>query len=272
MVAHGVAILGVRKIELAKISLCVVDRELGDLPNRLALDFDRLGALVEPAALASRARYFRHQLIELAARVFIARLPKLFQIRHEADESTAAAAAVEDFLLKFFRLFGEGFVDVDIVLVFELGQQALHRPLHFGTVHRRARRDAAQRVPERLARIGKNQFGIEIPSEAHAGALAASALLAVERKKPRIERLVADAAAETEKSLIEDLLAALGNQMDHAVAQTQPLIDQQLRPRGPPALALPMTMSMLCSLKRSKPLVSSGARRSINLPSMRARR
>ena len=72
----------------------------------------------------------------------------------------------------------------------------------------------------------KINCGIEIPSEAHAGALAASALLAVERKKPRIERLVADAAAETEKPLVENLLAALGNQMDDAVAQTQPLIDQ----------------------------------------------
>jgi hypothetical protein len=50
--------------------------------------------------------------------------------------------------------------------------------------------------------------------------LTASALLAVERKKPGVERLVTNPAAEAEKTLVENLLAAIGDKVNHAIAQT----------------------------------------------------
>ena len=197
------------------------------MPDRFALDFDRLGALVEPAACAGRARISvissSSSLLEFSSLA----CHKLFQKRHQADESPAAAAAVKDFLLSFFVCLPKGLsmstpCSSSSLASKRCSARSISEPFT----------DEPGEMPlktsaERLARIGKNQFGIEIPGEAHAGALAAGALLAVERKKPRIERLVADAAAETEKSLIENLLAALGNQMDHAVAQTQSLIDHR---------------------------------------------
>jgi len=40
--------------------------------------------------------------------------------------------------------------------------------------------------------------------------------------------LVTDTAAETEKALVENLLAAIGNKMDDAVTQTKALIHHPL--------------------------------------------
>ena len=99
----------------------------------------------------------------------------------------------------------------------------------------------------------------------------ARALLAIERKQARVEGFVTDAAVETEKSLIENLLAALGDHVNDAIAQAQPLIDHRFD-FAAAGFGFADDDSMLCSLKRSSPLVSSGARKSTNLPSMRARR
>ena len=103
----------------------------------------------------------------------------------------------------------------------------MHGALGFRAVDRRAGRDPANGASQRLARVGEDQLGIEVPGKAHAGALAARALLAIERKQARIEGFVADAAVEAEKPLIENLLAALGDHVNDAVAQAQPLIDHR---------------------------------------------
>ena len=89
------------------------------------------------------------------------------------------------------------------------------------------RDNAAERVFHRPARIGKDQLRIEVIGKTHAGAILTGALLAIERKQPRVEGLIADAAAETKKPLVENLLAAFRNQMNDAVAQAQTLIDHR---------------------------------------------
>ena len=50
---------------------------------------------------------------------------------------------------------------------------------------------------------------------------------AVEREEARVQGLIADAAAETEKALIKDLLAPLRDEMNHAIANAEPLIHQR---------------------------------------------
>jgi hypothetical protein len=64
--------------------------------------------------------------------------------------------------------------------------------------------------------------------KAHTVALRALPLPAVERKKARIEGLVANATMETEKPLIEHLLPAFGDEMNHAIAEPQAVIHQRL--------------------------------------------
>src|SRR4029453_3879918 len=43
----------------------------------------------------------------------------------------------------------------------------------------------------------------------------------------RVQRLIADTASETKKTLIEDLLAPLRDEMNHAIANAEPLIHQR---------------------------------------------
>ena len=87
------------------------------MPNRLSLDFDRLSPLIEPPAFAGGTRGFRHQLVELAAGIHVARFPEFLEIGHETDEGAASPAAAKNFLLDFLCLFREGLVDIDVVIV-----------------------------------------------------------------------------------------------------------------------------------------------------------
>src|SRR4029434_5723327 len=123
-----------------------------------------------------------------------------------------------------FGQLGKGLVDIDVVLIPQLEQKTIQRALELRAIHRRTRGDAADGILQGPTRIAKDQIGIKIPGESHAGALRAGSLLAVKRKQSRIQRLVANAAAEAEKTLVENLLATLGDQMNYSITEPQTLI------------------------------------------------
>src|SRR5215475_15976851 len=144
-------------------------------------------------------------------------LRDLPQKRNETDESGPAIAAIEHLLLGFLGQASERLIDIDVVLFCQFLQQPLYGTPQAVSIFRSKSRNAMQSFVNRLPRVGDEQFRIEVPLKTHATAFCTSALPAIEREEPRIERLITDATLETEKALIENLLAALGDEMNHAV-------------------------------------------------------
>src|SRR5215510_15603227 len=151
-------------------------------------------------------------------------LRDLPQKRNETDKSRPSITAIEDLVLGFLGQASKGLIDIDVVLFCQFLQQPLYRTPQAVSIFRSKSRNAVQSFADRLPRIGEEQFRIEVPLKTHAAAFCTSALPAIEGEQPRIERLVTDAALETEKALIEDLLAALGDEMNHAVPDPEALI------------------------------------------------
>src|SRR5262245_14609473 len=144
-------------------------------------------------------------------------LRDLPQKRNETDESRPAITAIENLVLGFLGQASKRLIDIDVVLFCQFLQQPLYGTPQAVAIFRGKSGNVVQSFADRLPRIGKEQFRIEVPLKTHATAFCTSALPAIEREEPRIERLITDATLETEKPLIENLLAALGDEMNHAV-------------------------------------------------------
>src|SRR5439155_22660333 len=93
-------------------------RECGDLPDRFAIDSNRLRAGVQPSPEAGWAWRLGEQFREHWARIIFKLLPDISEARNQADKGPTTAAAVEDFLPGFFSEAMERLVYVGRVSFF----------------------------------------------------------------------------------------------------------------------------------------------------------
>src|SRR5437762_6706242 len=100
--------------------------ECGDLPDRFAIDSNRLRAGVQPSPEAGWAWRLGEQFRQLWARIIFKLLPDIPEARNQADKGPTTAAAVENFLPGFFSEASERLVDVDRVFFFERIEESQH--------------------------------------------------------------------------------------------------------------------------------------------------
>ena len=99
---------------------------------------------------------------------------------NDAAEDGAASAAVKNFLLGLLSQTAEGFVGIDALTVLDLLEETLHGSSQVRRISGEEIAQALKRFANRLARVGEDQFRIEVPLKAHAATLRARSLPAVE--------------------------------------------------------------------------------------------
>ncbi len=90
---------------------------------------------------------------------------------NDAAEGRAAIDAVKNLLLGLLCQTAEGFVDVDATIVLDLLEKTFHGPSQMRCIGGEEIGEVLQRFANRFARVGEDQFRIEIPLKAHAAAL-----------------------------------------------------------------------------------------------------
>src|SRR5207249_11795538 len=93
--------------------------ECGDLPDRFAIDSNRLRDGVQPSPEAGRAWRLGAQFRQLWARIIFMLLPDIPEARNQADKGPTTYAAVENFLQGFFSEACDRLTDVERVFFFD---------------------------------------------------------------------------------------------------------------------------------------------------------
>ena len=182
---------------------------------------------IEPRPLAGRARVLAHERGQIARQGAVALDPEPGQ-RTEETGDRRPPAPVEHRLPLLRGKRADGYVAGNAELLLKLALELVQAPFEGGAPLGRFRAQPVHHVRQVQPGVRDDEIGVELFGGAHAVTVRARSLAAVEREQPGVQGLVSDAAGAAEEALVVDLLGALGEHVNHPVAEPQALPQHRL--------------------------------------------